>query len=212
MNKPLSRNRVLAAAVALADAHGLAKLSMRKLATELGVEAMSLYHHVKNKDDILDGMVDTVFREIELPEPTDPWRAAMRYRAISARTALGRHRWAVGLLDSRATPGTATLRHHDAVLACLRHGGFSVVMAAHAFSLIDSYVYGFVLQEQALPFRTPEELAAVATGILEEMGPQFPHVAEMTVEHALQPGYDPAAEFLWGLDLLLDGLARRVTP
>ena len=128
---PLSRERVLGAAVALADRGGIGALSMRKLAQELGVEAMSLYHHVANKDDILDGIVDVVFSEIELPSGDADWKAAMRQRAISAREALLRHPWATGLMESRSTPGPATLRHHDAVLGILRTAGFSVERHIH---------------------------------------------------------------------------------
>lgn len=159
---PLTRQRVLRAAVALADRGGVGSLTMRKLAQDLGVEAMSLYHHVANKDDILDGIVDVVFSEIDLPSGEADWKAAMRQRAISAREALLRHPWATGLMESRSTPGPATLRHHDAVLGILRNAGFSIEMAAHAFSVLDSYIYGFALQETNLPFDTSEELAAVA--------------------------------------------------
>jgi AcrR family transcriptional regulator len=206
---PLNRQRVLGAAVALADRGGVRSLSMRKLAHELGVEAMSLYHHVANKDDILDGIVDVVFSEIELPSGDADWRAAMRQRAISAREALLRHPWATGLMESRSTPGPATLRHHDAVLGILRTAGFSVELAAHAFSVLDSYIYGFALQEANLPFDTPEETAEVAQAIMAELpADQYPHLTEMTVEHVLQPGYDYGNEFLFGLDLILDGLDR----
>jgi AcrR family transcriptional regulator len=206
---PLNRQRVLGAAVALADRGGVRSLSMRKLAHELGVEAMSLYHHVANKDDILDGIVDVVFSEIELPSGDADWKAAMRQRAISAREALLRHPWATGLMESRSTPGPATLRHHDAVLGILRTAGFSVELAAHAFSVLDSYIYGFALQEANLPFDTPEETAEVAQAIMAEFpAEEYPHLTEMTVEHVLQPGYDYGNEFLFGLDLILDGLDR----
>jgi AcrR family transcriptional regulator len=206
---PLSRERVLRAATALADRVGVGSLSMRKLAQELGVEAMSLYHHVANKDDLLDGMVDLVFGEIELPSGDAGWKAAMRRRAISAREALRRHPWATGLMESRSTPGAANLRHHDAVLGILRGAGFSVELAAHAYSLLDSYIYGFSLQEASLPFGTAEEAAAVAEDILRQHpAEQLPHLTEIAVEHVLRPGYDYGNEFLWGLDLLLDGLER----
>jgi AcrR family transcriptional regulator len=195
---PLTRQRVLAAAVALADRGGVGALSMRKLAQELGVEAMSLYHHVANKDDILDGIVDVVFGEIELPTGEAGWEAAMRRRSVSAREALRRHPWATGLMESRRTPGPANIRHHDAVLGVLRNAGFPVELAAHAYSLLDSYIYGFALQEASLPFHTPEETAEVAQEIM----------AAFAVEHVLQPGYDYGDEFLYGLDLILDGLAR----
>jgi AcrR family transcriptional regulator len=206
---PLSKQRVLRAAVALADRGGVGSLSMRKLAQELGVEAMSLYHHVANKDDILDGIVDVVFGEVDLPSGEADWKAAMRRRAISAREALRRHPWAIGLMESRSTPGPATLRHHDAVLGILRSAGFSVELAAHAFSVLDSYIYGFALQESSLPFHTPEELAAVAEMILGNLpADEYPHFTEIAVEHALQPGYDYGNEYLFGLDLILDGLER----
>jgi AcrR family transcriptional regulator len=206
---PLNRRRVLRAAVALADRGGVGALSMRKLAQELGVEAMSLYHHVANKDDILDGIVDVVFGEIELPTGEADWRAAMRRRAISAREALRRHPWATGLMESRSTPGPANIRHHDTVLGILRNAGFSVELAAHAYSLLDAYIYGFALQEASLPFHTPEESVEVAQTIMAEFpADEYPHLAEIATEHVLQPGYDYGNEYLFGLDLILDGLAR----
>ena len=206
---PLTRERLLQEAVSFADEHGADALSMRKLAERLGVQAMSLYHHVANKERILDGMVDLVFAEIELPSSRDDWRVAMRRRAVSARNVLRRHPWAVGLLDSRAHPGPATLQHHDAVLECLRGAGFSIPLAAHAFSAMDSYIYGFVLQENSLPFQGEAELESVAGGILASM-PEgaYPHLAELAVEHVLKPGYDYGNEFVWGLDLVLEGLER----
>ena len=162
---------------------------MRRLGAALGVEAMSLYHHVANKGDILDGIVDVVFSEIDLPSGEGDWKAAMRHRAISARGALRRHPWATGLMESRSTPGPATLRHHDAVLGILRHAGFSIELAAHAFSALDSYVYGFALQEASLPFQSSEELAAVAETIFANLQTdEYPHLTEMAVEHALQAG------------------------
>jgi AcrR family transcriptional regulator len=208
---PLTRERVLQAAVALADRGGVRSLSMRKLAQELGVEAMSLYHHVANKDDILDGIVDVVFGEIDLPDASveADWKAAMRRRAISAREVLRRHPWATGLMESRSTPGPATLRHHDGVLRVLRTAGFSVELSAHAFSVLDSYIYGFALQEANLPFQDSEELAAVADTILSNLpADEYPYFTEIAVEHALQPGYSYGNEFLFGLDLILDGLDR----
>ncbi len=199
---------MLAIAITRADREGIATLSMRKLADELGVEAMSLYHHFANKDEILDGMVDVVFSEIDLPNRGD-WKSAMRRRAVSAREALLRHRWAVGLMDSRRTPGQATLRHHDSVIGCLREAGFTVAMAAHAFSVVDSYIYGFVLQELNLPFQNTEELHAMADTMLEHLrAEEYPWFTEMIVDHALKPGYAYAKEFRFGLDLILDGLER----
>lgn len=207
---PLSRDRALAAAVALADAEGLEALTMRRLARELGVEAMSLYHHLKNKDEILDGMVEAVFAEIELPAPDAEWKPAMLARSASLREVLTRHPWAISIMESRTSPGPATLRHHDAVIGCFRNGGFSVAMAAHAFSLVESYIYGFVLQEVNLPFDDSvdsEQLAALVDTILPDLTlEKYPHFLELTTEHVLQPGYSYAGEFTFGLGVILDGL------
>lgn len=180
-------------------------LTMRSLADQVGVKPMTLYHHVANKDEVLDGMIDLVFTEIDVPETS--WKEAMRCRAQSARSALLRHSWAIGLMQSRTTPGAATLRHHDAVLGCLRAAGFSVAMAAHAFSALDAYIYGFVLQEVNLPFSGTAETHDVAGEMLEAFpADEYPHLVELTVGHVLQAGYDYADEFAFGLDLILDGL------
>jgi AcrR family transcriptional regulator len=207
---PLSRERVLAGAVAVADAGGISGLTIRSLAQELGVKPMSVYHHVANKGEILDGIVDIVFSEIELPSLDGDWRAEITKRASSARSVLRRHPWAIGLLESRTSPGPATLRHHDANIATLRAAGFSVEMTAHAYALIDSYVYGFALQEAALPFES-DTLAEVAAPMMELFATgAYPHLVELTTEFVLQPGYDFGNEFAFGLDLILDGLARRL--
>jgi AcrR family transcriptional regulator len=205
----LSRDRVLRAATGLADAGGIESLTMRRLGEELGVEAMSLYRHVANKVDLLDGMIDGVFAEIDLPSGRTDWRTAMRQRAISVRAVMSRHPWATGLMESRTTPGPATLRHHDAVIGTLRGAGFSIALAAHAFSALDSYIYGFALQEASLPFDTAEETTELAQAILARMSPDaYPHLTEMATEHVLQPGYDYGDEFEFGLDLILDGLQQ----
>ena len=205
---PLSRERVLDAATALADAGGAESLTMRRLGQELQVEAMSLYNHVANKDDILDGIVDLVFSEIELPSDRVDWRTAMRRRAISARKALLRHRWAISLMQSRTKPGPATLRHHNWVIGSLREAGFTIEMAAHAFSVIDGYLYGFALQQANLPIQTPEEVAEVAEHIIRQRSAdEYPYLAEM-IGYAMKPGYDYAEEFEFGLDLILDGIER----
>ncbi len=211
---PLNRERVLRAAVAFADQNGIGSLTMRKFGESLGVEAMSLYKHVANKDELLDGMVDIVFSEIDLPSGTAGWKAEMRQRSVSARQALSRHRWAIGLMESRTSPGPATLRHHDAAIGSLRGAGFSIAMAAHALSVLDSYIYGFALQEAGLPFHTAEETAQVVQTILAQFPrDEYPHLAELTIEHVLQPGYDYGNEFEFGLDLILDGLDRALdTP
>ncbi len=206
---PLTREKVLRAAVAFADRSGIGSLSMRKLGEVLGVEAMSLYNHVANKDELLDGMVDLVFSEIDLPSRGTDWKTAMRQRAISARQALARHRWAIGLMESRSSPGPATLRHHDAVLGSLREAGFSVEMAAHAFSLLDSYTYGFALQEASLPFDTGPSTAELAEMIMAQFSAgEYPHLTELTVTHVLKPGYDYGSEYEFGLGLILDGLDK----
>lgn len=203
---PLTRERALATAMRLADAEGLEALTMRRLAKELGVEAMSLYHHVANKDDILDGMADIVFSEIALPSHDVDWQAAMRQRAASQRAALLRHPWALSILESRSSPGPATLRHHDAVLGRCRAAGFSVAMSAHAFSLIDSFIYGFVLQEIKLPFQD-DNLEEQVEEIMGDLSPdQYPHLTELTVEHVMQEGYSYGAEFDFGLAIVLTGL------
>jgi AcrR family transcriptional regulator len=201
---------VLSAAVTIADRGGLPGLTIRSLAKELGAKPMSVYHYVASKEELLDSLVDIVFDEIELPDPEGDWREEMRRRACSARDRLKRHRWAIGLLESRTSPGPATLRHHDNVLACLRHAGFSLEMTAHAYAIIDSYVYGFALQEASLPFEGPESVGEVAEPIMTLMGTgAYPTMVEMATTYYLQPGYDFADEFEFGLDLVLDGLASR---
>jgi AcrR family transcriptional regulator len=202
---PLSRDRVLDAAVALADADGLAGVTIRSLAKVLGLKPMSLYHYVRGKEDVLDGMVDRVFAEIDLPDLASPWRAAIRARAVSARAVLARHPWALAVLDSRSTPGPATLRHHDAVLGVLLGAGLSLPMTARAYTLVDSYVYGFVLQEAAVPSGggSTAGVAEEASAALPDSG-RYPHLAAFAAGHVLQPGYSFGAEFEPGLDLVLD--------
>jgi AcrR family transcriptional regulator len=205
---PLSRERVLHAAIQVADAGGLEALSMRTIGHALGVEAMSLYNHVAGKDEILDAMADFVVGKIELPAPGQDWKAAMRRRATSAREALLRHPWALRVMETRKNPGPASMRYYEAVIGCLRQGGFSIAMAAHAFSALDSYIYGFVLQEVKLPFKNSQELADLAAKMLPRMPTaEFPYFTEMIVEHTLKPGYSYANEFAFGLDLILDALA-----
>ena len=208
----LNRERVLRGAVRVADAGGIGALTIRSLADELGVKPMSVYHHVANKDEILDGIVDIVFDEIDLPEVDGDWHAEMRRRASSARTVLSRHRWAIGLLESRTTPGPATLRHHDAVIGTLRGAGFSPEMTAHAYALIDSYVYGFALQEASLPFEGPESVGEIAGPIMNLMAAgDYPHLVEMATSYYIRPGYDFGDEFEFGLGVILDALARSIS-
>jgi AcrR family transcriptional regulator len=218
---PLSRELILQAAIAVADAGGFESLTMRRLAAELGAGAMSLYHHVPNKVELLDGMIDIVFGEIELPATDVDWRTAMRQRARSTRAALDRHRWAVGLMESRLTPGPASLRLHDAVLGCLRRAGFSVELTIQAYSVQDAYIYGFALQEKHLPFEDAEGGAAVAEGQFQEyaeleqerqlgeLAEAFPYLAEVVVGHVAKVGYDFGEAFEYGLDLILEALEQR---
>jgi AcrR family transcriptional regulator len=207
---PLSRERVLAAAIDLADKDGIDRLTMRKLGQALGVEAMSLYNHVANKEDLLDGLIDLVFAEVPLPAIGTAWKEAMRSRGVALREALSRHRWAIGLMESRTSPGPATLRHHDAVLGSLFDAGFSMELTAHAYAALDSYIYGFALQERSLPMEGADETAALAEVMLAQFpSDQFPHLAAFTTGHVLTPGYDFATEFEFGLDLILDALEAR---
>ncbi len=206
---PLNRERVLETAMELADQGGLESLSMRKLGQELGVEAMALYHHFTNKEDLVDAMVDIVFGEVELPSAGPDWSTAMRRRAISLRDALGRHRWAIGLMESRRHPGPAGLRHHDLMIGSLRSAGFDLTMAAHAYSALDSYIYGFALTKMNLPFETGDEVAEVAQTMLAPFDPdEYPNLVAFITGHAMQPGYDYEDEFEYGLDIVLDGLKR----
>ncbi len=205
----LSRDRVLQAAIAQADSGGLEAVTMRTLADELDVAPMALYRHLANKDDLIDAMVDEVFGEIGVPSGGDDWKTAMRRRAISVRDALARHRWAIGLMESRRNPGPANLRHHDAVIGRLRASGFSVELAAHAYSLLDSYIYGFALTRMNLPFQTSEEVGDVAEGMLAPFPVNaYPNLVEFLTDHVMKPGYEYGEEFEYGLDLLLDGLER----
>jgi AcrR family transcriptional regulator len=218
----LSKERVLEAAVALAARDGIESLTMRKLADELGAGVMSLYYYVPNKEELIDGMVDIVFGEIELPSTDVDWKTALRRRAISTRHVLNRHRWAVGLMESRRTPGPASLRLHDAVLGCLREAGFSIELTIQAYSVQDAYIYGFALQEKSVPFDSAEESAAVAeeqtrqfAELAEErqfatLAEEFPYLAEVVAGHVATVGYDFATAFEFGLDLILEALDRRL--
>lgn len=209
----IQQDRIIDAAIAMADTEGLAPLSIRRLAAALDVGAMSIYHYVPNKEAILDAMVDRVFAETALPEAGQPWREAMWARCVSMREALGRHPWAIGLMDSRRAPGPATLAHHEAVLDCLRSSGFSIPATAHAFALLDSYVYGFALQAASLPFTGEDEIADVALGIFTpDTAAALPRMAEFAHKHALVPGYRFDDEFENGLQVVLDGIERAWAP
>jgi AcrR family transcriptional regulator len=207
----LGRDLVIQMAVTLADAGGFDSLSMRKLAEELGTAPMSLYRHVANKEDLLDGMVDVVFSEIDPPAIGADWKKELRKRGLSAREVLRRHAWAIGIMETRMSPGPASAEHHNATMGCLREAGFSFRDAVHAYSLLDSYTYGFALQEKTIPFETPEESAEMAKATLGEMGELYPYIAEVAMEFR-KSGYDYAQEFEFGLDLILDGLKRLLGP
>ncbi len=210
---PLTRERVLDAAMTLADRSGLEGLSMRKLGQALGVEAMAVYYHFANKERVLDGIVDLVFAEIDLPVAGADWKTAMRQRAISVRDALLRHRWAIGLMESRTNPGPANLRHHDAVIGCLRVAGFDMAATATAYSLLDSYIYGFAMTKMNLPFEDTSDIVEMSETMLAPFPPgEYQNLADFITEYAMKPGYDYANEFEYGLDVILDGLERVRDP
>ena len=184
---------------------------MRKLAKELGVEAMSLYNHVANKDDLLDGMIDIVFGEIEAPLPGGDWKAELRKRAVSTREALNRHRWAIGEMEGRSTHGPNTLRLHDAVLGCLRAAGFSIEMTVHGMSVQDAYIYGFALQQSDMSSETPDDFAAEAQRQMRDYAAalaDYPHLVEVVGGYVATAGYDYETEFRFGLDVILDRLEQ----
>jgi AcrR family transcriptional regulator len=200
----LSRERVLEAAVELADRDGIDSLTMRKLG-----------EHLANKHALLDGMVDIVFSEIEVPSAEVDWKQAMRRRAISTREVLRRHPWALGRMEATKSPGPNDLRLHDAVLRCLRQGGFSVEMAVQAYSVQDAYIYGFALQERTLAFGTRDEFAQTARKRVKEVETRvddaarlYPYLAEVVGGYVAKHGYNAAEAFEFGLDVILDGLER----
>ena len=201
---PLSRDRVLRAAVALADTAGIESVNMRGLAAELGVVPMALYKHVANKEEILDGIVELVVGEIEIPSEGADWKEAMRRRTVSAREVLSRHSWAIGLLEARGSRGPTARRYLDAILRNLRSAGFSIENAVHAFWVLDCYVYGHVIQETSLAFNSSEELTDSA-GFDE-----YPHLVEIA-QPARRSAYSFDNEFEFGLDLILDALERAAT-
>jgi AcrR family transcriptional regulator len=209
--EPLTRERVLRRAIALADERGAEELTMRKLAKELGVEAMSLYNHVAHKGDLLDGMIDLVFGEIYAPAAGGDWKAELRKRAVSTREALLRHRWAVGEMEGRTSHGPSNLKVHDAVLGCLRGAGFSVEMSVHAMSVQDAYIYGFALQQTDMSSQTPDDFAAEAQRQMVDYAEalaDYPNLVEVVGGYVAKAGYDFEQEFLFGLGVILDGLER----
>lgn len=204
----LTRERVLEAAIELADQIGIEAFTIRKLAAALDVGPMTIYHHLPSKAAIIDGMVDVVFGEIELPPIDLDWKAAIRARCLSMRQVLNRHPWAPPVMESRTAPGPANLRHHDAVLGCLRRGGLSLPMTAHAYAILDSYVYGFALEEANLPGGGGPEMVELAEDMTQRFVDHYPNLAELTTEHVLRPGYSFGESFEFGLDLIIEGLDR----
>ena len=206
---PLSRERVLRAAIDLADTGGIGSLSMRRLAQELGVEAMSLYHHVANKDDILSGIADLVVEEYEIPNPGPDWKASIRRTAVSAYRVLLRHPWAAGLLLAGTTPSVARLRYMDALLGTLRGAGFSAEMTDHAYHALDSHIMGFTLWVTGMNLPSDEQFTDLAQGFLARLpADEMPHLVEHVHQHLKPRDPDDKPEFEFGLDLLLDGLER----
>jgi AcrR family transcriptional regulator len=209
--RTLTRDRVLRTAVALADQRGLGELTMRSLAKELGVEAMSLYNHVANKDDLLDGMIELVFSEIEPPAAGGDWKAELRRRAVSTRAALLRHRWAVGEMEGRTSHGPSNMKVHDAVLGCLRAAGFSIEMTVHAMSVQDAYIYGFALQQTDMSSQTADDFADVAQRQMvayADVLADYPNLVEVVGGYVAKVGYDYDTEFVFGFDVIVDGLGR----
>ena len=204
----LTRDRVLRAALVLADERGIDALSMRELGRHLGVDAMSLYNHIDNKDDLLNGIVDLVVGEIHLPPGDGDWSQAMRTRALSAQAAFTRHPWASQLMDSRTSSGPERLRYFDWVIGTLRRAGFSVDVSLHAYSALDSYVYGFARQQANLSSGEPGSPETAAQLLSEIPTDQFPHLTEVITHYIHHGGYDPDADFDFGLTLILDSLAR----
>ena len=207
---PLSKERVLRAAVDLADRGGSEAVSMRKLGQELGVDAMSLYHHVQNKDDILDGIADVVVGEIDISPTDTDWKVALRRLVISARTVMLRHAWAPRVIESRTEPGPATMRYMETVLAILRDGGFSLDLAHHAMHVLGSRVLGFnqdLFDDSATSRLDPQTAALLAR----QMAETYPYISELALAVSHEGGLggcDDDVEFAFGLDLIVDGLER----
>jgi AcrR family transcriptional regulator len=204
----LNRERVVIAAMDLADEGGIESVTMRELGRKLGVEAASLYNHVAGKDDLLNGMVDLVVAEIDLPSREVDWKEAMRRRAVSAREVFARHPWGSALIDSRGRSGPSSLSYADRVLGTMLDAGFSPRLAANAFLALDSYIYGFERQRQDISPADDEETADVAREVLAAIPPgAYPSLARVATEYAAEP-YDDDAAFSFGLELILDGVER----
>ena len=204
---PLHKERIVIAAVKIADEVGIEGLSMRKLGQMFGVEAMALYHHFASKEALIDSMVDSVHAEIEAPQDTDDWDMAMRRRAVSAVNAISDHRWAAPLMESRQNPGPASMQLIDATVACLRGAVFSIGMVSHALSVLDAYTFGFAAQLR--PAETVEQSAQMGIDIMEHFPfDMYPHVGELVTKHVANAGYRTVDEFDVGLNLILKGIAQ----
>ena len=203
----LNSDRIVEGALLLADDVGMDAFTIRRLASALGVGPMTIYHYFPNKEAIIDAMVDAVYAQIALPPTDEEWTDAIRVRCISAREVLNRHPWAPPYMVSRTSPGPATPGHHDALLGCLRRGGLSLQMTAHAYAILDSFLHGFALEEASLPASGGEEVQEIA----EEMTAAFdveryPSLVEFATGHVMRPGYNFSASFEFGLNLIIDGL------
>ena len=207
----LSRERIVTGGVALADEIGIEAFTIRRLAVELAVKPMAIYHHIASKDEIIDGMVDRVFGEVDLPPTDREWTAAIRIRCLSFRAVLGRHPWAPPLMESREVPGPATLRHHDAVLGCFLRGSLSYDLTAHAYAVLDSYLYGFATQEAYLPGDHAQDIVDLAEDMVDTTMVDYPSLAEFTTQHVLKPGYAFGKSFEFGLDLIIGGIQQAGT-
>ena len=207
---PLTADRIVDAAVAVADRGGLAAVSMRRVGSELGVEAMSLYHHVAGKEALTNLLADAVFAKVELPKLDDPWRVGITRRSVSARAVFARHPWALSLVDTQAAPGPAVLQSYDRVFGCLRRGGFSLALASHAFAVVDSYVYGFALTERNLPFDSAGSGAVDYMESMVDVLAELPYLAEFATAALAESTYTFGGEFEYGLDVILDELERRL--
>lgn len=204
----LTKERVIIAAIKLADAGGIEAMSMRKLGRELGVEAMALYHHFTDKNQLIEGMIDYVHGEIEIPMDAANWRIYMQKRAESALKVLSRHSWAPPFMESGINPGPSTLKDSDSMIKCFRQAGFSIEMTVHAVTVLNIYIYGAAQQYAKLPFKTSTQAAEVSKDIKQQFPVDaYPYLGEMITQHMMKTGYNALDEFDFGLNLILDGIA-----
>lgn len=210
-HKDLTTAKIVNQAIALADISGIESVTMRSLAKALSVTPMSLYRYVTNRDNLLDKMIDIVFGEIQLPTIGNNWRTEMHKRAVSTRTVLLTHKWALGLLDSGLQPGMATQKHHNAVIGTLREGGFSIASTTQAMTILDAYIYGFILQELSLPLGDSGNFDEVGESVVEMLdSTEFPYLGELATAHLAQADFNFGDLFEIGLGIVLSGLAASV--